>query len=85
MADPDPDLVEWNGLTMLDAETVTCRECGTALKTIEQRHLQGSKCTGRLHNRADYRAMYPNEPVVTVDAYEGMTQTTVDPPPPNTR
>jgi hypothetical protein len=40
------DAFTWNGLRMQDSETITCNECGTALKTIEESHLQGSNCTG---------------------------------------
>lgn len=63
-----------NGVRILDAKTVTCRECGESLKTIEESHLQGSKCTGRLPNRAAYRRAYPKAPVVTAEAYERMTR-----------
>jgi predicted amidophosphoribosyltransferase len=71
------DVFTWNGIRLSKSKTITCRECGSTLKTIEESHLQGSKCTTQLSDRDAYRAKYPTEPVVTVAAYEGMTRTTI--------
>ena len=73
-------MLERNGVIISDAETVTCRECGANdLKSIEKSHLSGSRCTKRLPNRDAYQNKYPDAPVVTREAYEGMTRTSIDP------
>ena len=66
-----PETLRKNGVLMARSPHIKCQECGKSdLKTIEQEHLQGPNCTGRLNKRSEYEREYPEAPVVTLEFYE---------------
>ncbi|WP_135662473.1 hypothetical protein [Halorhabdus rudnickae] len=46
---------------------IKCRECGTELETIEERHLQSQNCTGEIEDVEKYRAKYSEAPTRTIE------------------